>query len=391
MKLFECQHCGQALYFENTRCESCGRSLGYLPSKETVTALEPDSAGQDNGLWRALADSEGRDRRRYRYCSNAIHGVCNWLIPADSPDQFCAACRHNRTIPDLSLPENVTNWRKIESAKHRLFYTLLKLRLPLKTRIEEPETGLAFDFMASPAPGAPADEPVMTGHDSGVITINLAEADDAERERMRNDMREPYRTLLGHFRHEIAHYYWDRLVRDSPSVDEFRRLFGDEREDYGAALQRHYANGPPPDWPERFVSAYASVHPWEDFSETWAHYFHMVDTLETAGAFGLRVRPKVTMSADLSTAIDFDPHLATMERIIDAWLPLTFAVNSINRSMGIADLYPFVLAPQAIVKLSFIHARIHAAGNRRAEDSERGALRAVIAGLKRAIGSPEPI
>lgn len=390
MKLFECQHCGQALYFENTRCESCGRGLGYLPSKETVTALEPDNPQQNNGLWRALAEPEGRDRRRYRYCSNAVHGVCNWLIPADSPDQFCAACRHNRTIPDLSLPENVTNWRKIEGAKHRLFYTLLKLRLPHKTRIEEPETGLAFDFMASPAPGAPTDEQVMTGHDSGVITINLAEADDAERERMRKDMREPYRTLLGHFRHEIAHYYWDRLVRDSPSIDEFRRLFGDEREDYGAALQRHYANGPPPDWPERFVSAYASVHPWEDFSETWAHYFHMVDTLETAGAFGLRVRPKVTMSADLSTAIDFDPHLATMERIIDAWLPLTFAVNSINRSMGIADLYPFVLAPQAIVKLSFIHGRIHAAGNRRAEESERGALRAVIAGLKRAIGAPEP-
>src|SRR5258705_1627837 len=238
MKLFECQHCGQALYFENTRCESCGRSLGYLPSKETVTALDPDSSGQNNGLWFALAGPDGRDRRRYRYCSNAIHGVCNWLIPADSPDQFCAACRHNRTIPDLSLPENLTNWRKIEGAKHRLFYTLLKLRLPLKTRIEEPETGLAFDFMASPPQGAPASEAVMTGHDSGVITINLAEADDSERERMRHDIREPYRALLGHFRHEIAHYYWDRLVRDSPSIDEFRRLFGDEREDYGAALHR---------------------------------------------------------------------------------------------------------------------------------------------------------
>jgi hypothetical protein len=381
MNLFKCQNCGQPLYFENTRCESCGRSLGYLVPKETVTALEPD-----NGLWRALADP----KPRYRYCANVEHGVCNWLVPQNSPDMFCAACRHNRMIPDLSQPDNLTNWRKIEIAKRRLFYTLLKLRLPLKTRIEEPETGLAFDFLANPPEGAEASEPVMTGHDSGLITINLAEADDSLRERERRKMGEPYRTLLGHFRHEIAHYYWDRLVQDSPGIEEFRQLFGDEREDYAAALQRHYANGPPPDWPERFVTSYASVHPWEDFAETWAHYLHMVDTLETAGAFGLRVRPKVTTGADLAMTIDFDPHLAPMDRLIDAWLPLTFAVNSINRSMGLPDLYPFVLAPPVIVKLSFIHGRIRAAGGRRSEESGRGALRAVIAGLKRAVGAPEP-
>jgi hypothetical protein len=228
----------------------------------------------------------------------------------------------------------------------------------------------------------------MTGHDNGLITINLAEADDSERERMRHQMGEPYRTLLGHFRHEVAHYYWDRLVRDAPGIEAFRQLFGDEREDYGAALQRHYANGPPPDWQERFVSAYASTHPWEDWAETWAHYFHMVDTLETASAFGMRVRPRVTKGADLSAAIDFDPHSANMDRIIDSWLPLTFAVNSINRSMGIADLYPFVLAPPVIVKLSFIHDRIHAAGVSRRTDQGGGALRAVIASLRRGVASP---
>jgi hypothetical protein len=367
MKLFECQHCGQALYFENTRCESCDRTLGYLPAMETVTALEPEG-----NLWCALAER----KYRYRFCSNVQHGVCNWLVRADGPDQFCAACRHNRTIPNLSSPANLANWRKIELAKHRLFYTLLKLRLPHLTRIEDPQNGLAFDFL-SEEDAAP--NPIMTGHDSGLITIALAEADDSERERRRHDLREPYRTLLGHFRHEIAHYYWDCLVRDSASLEEFRQLFGDEREDYSAALQRHYNQGPPADWSERFVSAYASVHPWEDFSETWAHYFHMVDTLETAAAFGLRVRPKVAKGAALSTAIDFDPHSATMERIIDAWLPLTFAVNSINRSMGIADLYPFVLAPPAIVKLSFVHERIHLAGARAGEGMGFGALRAVVA------------
>ena len=378
MKLFECQHCGQPLYFENIRCESCGRGLGYLAARETISALEEGKRGL-----RALAERKGR----YRYCANAQHGVCNWLVSVESPEQFCAACRHNRMIPDLSQTENLTNWRRIELAKRRLFYTLLRLRLPLTTKLEDPENGLAFDFLAPPLDGAPA-EPVMTGHDNGLITINLAEADDSERERMRHRMGEPYRTLLGHFRHEIAHYYWDRLVRDAPGIEAFRQLFGDEREDYGAALQRHYANGPPPDWQERFVSSHASTHPWEDWAETWAHYFHMVDTLETASAFGMRVRPRVTKGADLSAAIDFDPHDASMERIIDSWLPLTFAVNSINRSMGIGDLYPFFLAPPVIVKLSFIHDRIHAMGAPRRGGPARGALRAVIASLQRGAVSP---
>ena len=378
MKLFECQSCGQPLYFEHATCESCGLRLGYLPEREVVTALE----SVDEGVWRALAEREGK----YRLCANAQHDVCNWLVAADHPEAFCAACRHNRTIPDLSTPENLDHWRKIEIAKHRLFYSLLRLRLPLATRTEDPH-GLAFDFLSG-APGS--TEPILTGHDRGLITLNLAEADDPVREQQRKSMDEPYRTLLGHFRHETAHYYWDRLVKDSPVIEQFRRLFGDEREDYTAALQRHYAAGPPPNWQDNFVTAYASAHPWEDFAETWAHYFHMVDTLETAGAFGLRLRPKVVKSADLATAIDFDPYVTSMARIIDAWLPLTFAVNSINRSMGQPDLYPFVPGSTAIWKLSFIHERIHAGDSRLPQDSARSALEAVIAGLKRSVASPQP-
>lgn len=380
MKLFECQNCGQLLYFENTRCESCGLQLGYLPSRETVSALKPAGA-----FWQALADP----RSRYRLCANAEHDTCNWLVRADSPEQFCAACRHNRTIPDLSVPENLTHWRKIESAKHRLFYTLLKLHLPLKTRIEDPDDGLAFDFVSSAAitPHDP-HAPVTTGHANGLITINLAEADDAERERQRTQMGEPYRTLLGHFRHEIAHYYWDRLIANSQYLDEFRNVFGDERSDYGAALQQHYANGPPADWPERFVTSYASSHPWEDFAETFAHYFHMVDTLETARGFGLSVKPKVSRGADMAITIDFDPHNTDMARLIDAWLPLTFAVNSINRSMGQPDLYPFVLTPAVILKLTFIHERVQVQDWRRKPTATSG-LRAIVAGLKRRMAAPD--
>src|SRR5262249_30415694 len=220
-----------------------------------------------SGRWRL---ERARDAgERYRLCGNAEHDVCNWLVPADDAEIFCAACRHNRTIPDLANPENLVHWRKIEFAKHRLFYTLLRLRLPLATRSED-ANGLAFDFLSNPVGGAQGQAPVMTGHSGGLITLNVAEADAPERERQRKTMGEPYRTLLGHFRHEIGHYYWDRLVADSPAIEEFRQLFGDEREDYGAALQRHYADGPAPDWTEHFVTAYASSHPWEDFAETWA-------------------------------------------------------------------------------------------------------------------------
>lgn len=382
MKLFECQHCRQPLYFEGTRCDNCGRSLGYLPDLEVMTALEPiDQAdGGDGTLWRALADPMGR----YRYCANGRHAVCNWLVAAENEEPFCAACRHNRTIPDLSQPNNLANWRKIEIAKHRLFYSLLRLRLPHATKQEDPD-GLAFDFIAA-EPGTP----LFTGHINGLITINLAEADDAERERQRANLAEPYRTLLGHFRHEIAHYYWDMLIKDTPALDEFRKIFGDESPDYNAALQHYYANGPAPNWPERYVSAYASSHPWEDFAETWAHYFHMVDTLETANAFGMRLRPRVTRGADMATAVDFDPYASGMDRIIDAWLPLTFAFNSINRSMGMADIYPFVPAPAVVVKLSIVHDRIRAASGRHTVGRAEGTLRAVIAGLKRSAGTPEP-
>jgi hypothetical protein len=373
MRLFECQHCRQPLFFENDKCDSCGRHLGYIPELGTMSAVEPDG-----DRWKALADTTNL----YRFCANTAFDACNWLVLADSPETFCAACRHNRMIPDLSVPQNVARWRKIETAKHRLFYTLVRLYLPRPTRTEEPESGLAFDFLQAAAPS----KPVMTGHASGLITLSLSEADDSERERQRNAMEEPYRTLLGHFRHEVGHYYWDLLVRDASGLDEFRRVFGDEREDYGAALRSHYEKGAPLNWPQSFVSSYASAHPWEDFAETWAHYFHMIDTLETAGAFGIHLRPQVAKSSDLTTTIDFDPHQASLERIIDAWLPLTFAMNSINRSMGQADLYPFTLGPGVIVKLAYVHERIRACvGDKPARDS---AMRAVIAGLKRGAAQP---
>jgi hypothetical protein len=351
MKLFQCQNCGQPLYFENTRCERCGLVLGYLANQETITALklQGDSIAGKQAALHSL-----RDQNLYRFCANASYEVCNWLVPEASGDVYCAACRHNQMIPDLSIPENARRWRALEGAKHRLFYTLFQLRLPRETPAENP-AGLAFQFLAD----TPHAKRIMTGHADGVITINLDEADDAERERRRHEMGELYRTLLGHFRHEIGHYYWDRLIANSPHLNEFRSLFGDERQDYAEALQTHHASGAPPDWSERFISAYASSHPWEDFAETWAHYFHMIDTLETAQFSGLSVMPQVPQT--LGAVFDFHPLEVDISRLVQSWIALTFAVNSLNRSMGLPDLYPFVLGAGAVAKLRFVQQLIAAA------------------------------
>jgi len=349
MKLFSCQGCGQLLYFENVRCENCGRPLGYLTDLTEISALDP----QDNGAWSVLA----APGKAYKFCNNYNAGMCNWMVPADDQTGFCAACRHNRTIPDLTVPGNDLLWRKIETAKHRLFYSLLRLNLPLENRSDDPQHGLAFDFLADPPESHAAG--VMTGHDNGLITLALKEADDATREKVRSEMGEPYRTLLGHLRHEIGHYFWDRLVAtDTHRLQAFRDLFGDDRQDYGEALKRHYDEGAPANWQDNTISMYATMHPWEDFAETWAHYLHIVDTLETAGAFGLKVKPRRAQGA-LAAAIDFDPYRAGMERLIDTWLPVEFATNSMNRSMGLTDLYPFLLSPKVIEKLDYIHALTH--------------------------------
>ena len=353
MRLFECQNCGQALYFENTTCQNCGMRLGYLPEEATLSALTPDG-----DQWLPMATPD----RPMLACGNAESISCNWLVPADGTDRLCVACRHNQIIPDLSDGDNLERWRQLEFAKHRLFYQLLALRLPVPNKIDDPVGGLAFEFLADiPATATEPEVKVLTGHDNGLITINIAEADDAERERRRTEMGEPYRTLLGHFRHEVGHYYWDVLVRDDPQALELcRDTFGDEQQDYGEALKRHYSEGPPANWQDDFVSTYATAHPWEDFAETWAHYLHIIDTLETANAFGLRIKPKVSQSEDLSAKVDFNPYGAEdLDRIIDAWIPLTFAMNSLNRSMGQHDLYPFVLSPAIIKKLSFIHRLVH--------------------------------
>ncbi len=351
MKNFQCQSCGQLCFFENTKCEKCGHALGYLPDLATLSALEPVTPKAPNTDWRALANQE-----LYRPCANAKWDVCNWQVPVASPDTFCRACRHNQVVPNLENPDNVRRWRELEFAKHRLFYSLLRLNLPLVNREDDPEHGLMFAFLADE--DSSNGHKVITGHENGMVTLALKEAAPSTREQQRELMGETYRTLLGHFRHEIGHYFWDVLVRDGGQLEQFRELFGDESEDYSAAMKRHYDNGPPTGWQQNYISAYATMHPWEDFAETWAHYLHIVDTLDTAGDFGLRLAAQE--DPNLRARISFDAYAASdIKVLIDAWYPLTIAVNNLNRSMGQPDLYPFVLSPQVVEKLRFIHALVH--------------------------------
>lgn len=338
MKRFYCA-CGQRLAFDNVQCLACGRRLAFAPERLSLVTLE----GASDGTWRIATDRVGPPRR---LCQNYEPiGICNWLRPVREGARFCISCAMTQEIPNIDVDDNFNLWGRIEAAKRRLVYGLLALRLPLSGSGNGGVSGdgLRFSFLA--------DTPtrhIVSGHENGLITLAITEADDAARARIRESLGEPYRTLLGHLRHEAGHYYWARLVSGSGWLTRFRALFGDESLDYAGALERHYRNGAPANWPETWVSAYASAHPHEDWAETWAHYLHIRDTLDTARAHGISV-------ADADVAVDDAGDHWDFSQIVQAWLPVTLAVNELNRSMGQPDMYPFVLPPAAIEKLQFVH------------------------------------
>ncbi|VTU39442.1 zinc-binding metallopeptidase family protein [Variovorax sp. PBL-E5] len=363
-RAYQCQ-CGRPVFLGNSQCLACKTPLGYVIERLGVVPLAPVvQEGAEPDTFTVFGDAQGL---QYRRCANLMTAAgCNWMVPApregDDPafnteglsPGFCLSCSVTRTIPDLSVESNGVLWRKLERAKRTLVSQLLALGLPVRTRLSDPAHGLAFDFLGN-MPGGPH---VLTGHEEGVITLNAEEAEDAVRERIRAEMREPYRTLLGHFRHEIGHYYWDLLVFPTPWLEGYRQLFGDERADYATALRQHYENGPPPDWRDRYVTSYASSHPWEDWAETWAHYLHMADTADTAMSFGVDAQ-NVELASDLFTAADlWQPEHPGAQNFLDflnGWVRLTNVLNELSRSMGQPDYYPFVLPRTAVGKLQFIH------------------------------------
>ncbi|MEN2280655.1 putative zinc-binding metallopeptidase [Algoriphagus sp. SE2] len=341
MKIFECDNCGYPLYFENQSCEKCSHLSGYSDlhhGMKTFTSV--------NGNLKS-----DRDGEIFKYCRNSVSGVCNWIIPFKEEREYCLACSLNRIIPDLSIQENTEKWQKLENAKHRLVYQLQRLELPISPRSSDVNKGLCFDFVAKQ--GNPK---VMTGHNNGIITIVLSEADTVHREYVKKQLSEPYRTLIGHFRHEVGHYYWSLLVSgNQTTLSEFREVFGDERTDYNQSLNNHYQFGATSNWQESYISQYATSHPWEDWAETWAHYLHIMDMTETSYFFGVEVNPNVK-DQSFKGKVNFDPYeIMDFNKIYKEWAPISLVINSLNRSMGVPDMYPFVVSQNVIQKMNFIH------------------------------------
>jgi hypothetical protein len=339
--------CGAAVFFRNTQCLTCGAQLGFLPDEGRLAALAP---ADEPGTWRA----DGRPER-LKFCANrGAVAACNWMIYAANHKALCIACRLNHALPDLRDPDNARYWRAIELAKRRMVSQLVAMGLPVRSKVyEDPVRGVMFDFLRSP----PEGPQVMTGHANGLITINVEEADDSKREAIRCAMREPYRTLLGHLRHEIGHYYWDRLIWDSKWLEPFRGLFGDERASYAEALKRNYQQGPPAGWADAHISAYATMHPWEDWAETWAHYMHMIDSLGTALGYGFNLERDTGRIQPFGRDALYAPKDPFAERylhLLNAWLRMTVLLNELARSMGVPDFYPFVMSKPVVAKLQFV-------------------------------------
>lgn len=342
MRYFTCQ-CKNTLFFENSACLQCGLNVGYNPVTSKMEVLDGS-----NDLY---------------LCKNGIdYGVCNWIANSKD-DPYCKSCRLNRTIPDLKLLGNLDSWRRVELAKRRMLYTLFQLNIDPPRWVDDAVRGLSFDIL-SPDAGAA----VMTGYANGIITLNLNEADSVEREKNRNQLAEPYRTLVGHFRHETAHYMWQQLFGGKPDDDMelsvFRELFGDERNDYATALQTYYANGAPAGWESDFISAYATAHPHEDWAETWAHYLHIIDGSETACSFGFNSHsvplPFTKFPPEVADQfLNLDVHKKEARKFMDmlhGWAKLSPALNEMAASMGQGVLYPFVFSLNVVRKLTFVHA-----------------------------------
>ena len=334
---FNCQ-CGTEVFFENSHCAVCGTDLGFDPGRQSLLALQAD---KDEGWFSALAGQQ------YRFCSLRQDLGCNWLIPAEHSDQQCHSCRLTRTIPTLNLQRNRNRWHRLEQTKRRALFTLYRLGLAFRDSANDPNPqispqlpALVFDFLEDQQANPNVSlEFVYSGHSNGVITINAAEADDSFRAANRELMNEVYRTLLGHFRHELGHYYGLLLKGNDDIFTEYQHLFGDESQDYKAALEQYYAEGTKDGWRENYISAYASAHPQEDWAETWAHYLHIWDTLETARAYNV---------------ISYRPNGISFAEELSEWANLSVILNALNRSMGVDDAYPFVITPIIGQKLAFI-------------------------------------
>ena len=329
-----CPHCSGFALLEWHECEHCGSELGFrIDTLDFVNTVD--------GV--TVIDGE-----TWRHCSNRGWG-CNWLVADSEESGRCFSCRLTRTLPPR---DDTIAWEKLREtgvAKRRMLVQLAQLGLPI-TPWYEKEGGLGFDLLSSFS-----GQRVIIGHANGIITLDLAETLDDYRESLRVRLGEPYRTVLGHFRHEIGHYY-QQVLLDDAGWEASRALFGDERASYQDAIARHYSQGAPDGWESSFISEYATMHPWEDFAETFAHYLHITGTLATAAHAGVVLdsnRAPGIVDHDIVPVVDYRE--LGLERMLFDWHWLSLMFNRVNRSMGQGDLYPFTLPEPVVEKLGFVH------------------------------------
>jgi len=330
-----CPHCRHFLYLDSLICPSCDAELGYHMLSRQFFGLRNNQVVIEDRTWYT--------------CSNR-EWACNWLVRDDAPAGRCFSCRLTRTRPAANDTVALEKLASTEEAKRRLLLQLGSLGLPIVGWDLKPG-GLGFDLISSLTDG----RRVMIGHANGIITIDLAESLDDRREALRVRLGEPYRTILGHLRHEVGHYYQGVLLTDDVSWDRCREIFGDERASYQDAIKHHYAFGAPAGWHESFISEYATMHPWEDFAETWAHYLHITGTLQTAAAIGISLDATVTNLRDADVVPRESYESEPIQRLLTDWEWMSQAFNRINRSMGFRDLYPFEIVPAVRKKLAFMH------------------------------------
>ncbi|WP_051946488.1 putative zinc-binding metallopeptidase [Verrucomicrobium sp. BvORR106] len=347
--------CGTIVFFENTACVGCGRLLGYVPETGRIHSFTQDAS---SGNYRS--GDPALKQRHYRACEHR-GGVlgCNWMIPTGEPVNQCQSCLLTRTYPDINIPGNDAKWAQAEAAKRRVASQLQRLGIPLVSQLLAPE-GVCFDFLQTP----PGDAPVITGHENGVITLNVDEADAASRELVRQQLGEEFRTLAGHMRHELAHYYWDLLASDPAWLPAFRERFGDEQVDYGDSLTQYYGGGARLDWNQNCITPYASAHPWEDWAETFAHFLHLHEGVHVARTYGLEggQLPFAIQKFDLKVLGSRVPKREARLFLedINAWVKLSLLTNEMSRALGHPNSYPFVLNGPVVEKLWFVRQSIPA-------------------------------
>lgn len=356
MHALTCPTCNGLSGFVNQQCPFCGTHVGiHLPSRSLVVA---DRDGIDI------------DGRHWVRCSNWDDTGCNWMAPAEVEMESagmrgrCFAESLLRAIPDPTDTIAMDKLRPATLDLRLLIYQLADLGLPVEP-FWRSEGGLAFDLRSSLTTG----KPVMIGHANGVITIDLAETQDAYRERLRVNLGEAYRTMLGHYRHEVGHYYEHVLVETGDGanryLDECRQLFGDERASYSDALDRHYKFGAPENWRDSYISEYATMHPWEDFAECFAHYLHITGTIDTARESGLMLdKEQVRFSMDRDIVPLQSYAHQPIERLLYDWKWLATMFNRVNAAMGRRPLYPFEIPKPVVDKLGFVHRVIRESARR---------------------------